>query len=65
MTDEDREKFDAIRMNLELTSHDLEDLKIVSAHQAESFRELGAAVKMLLAVSDRHETRITRLEGQR
>ena len=27
MTDEEREKFDAIRMNLELTGHDLESMR--------------------------------------
>ena len=71
MTDEDREKFDAIRMNLELTSHDLEEmrgsiheLRLSSEAQRDATKTLLATAEVLLAVSDRHESRIGKLEGR-
>jgi phosphoglycolate phosphatase-like HAD superfamily hydrolase len=99
MTDDEREKFDAIRMNLELTGHDLESRrermesmrermellaaaseeqrKSIESHERENqsherkfddvredIRRLAEGGAALLVVSQSHERRIMRLEGQ-
>ena len=70
------EKMDAIRMNLELASHDIESLREsiealrqttqalrdASASQHESIQVLGKATEDLLATAMRHDQRITGLE---
>jgi 5-bromo-4-chloroindolyl phosphate hydrolysis protein len=70
------EKMDAIRMNLELASHDIESLRASIEEQRESIRELrdasasqfesiqvlGKATEALLATAQRYDQRITGLE---
>jgi chromosome segregation ATPase len=54
MTDDEREKFDAIRMNLELTGHDLESMR-------ERMENLTVACEELRKTAESHERR---MQGQ-
>ena len=63
------EKIDAMRMNLELATHDIEalrssiqELRDASAHQHETAQVLMKATENLLAPAQNHEKRIIGLE---
>ncbi len=72
------EKIDAMRMTLELAIHDVEEqraaiqelratvteVKDASAHQYESVQVQMKATENLLRTAERHEQRISGLEGR-
>lgn len=66
MTDDDREKFDAIRMNLELLSHDLESMRgrdeAVRVQMQE--RDEAARVQMQELTAQMRESRIHMQESR-
>jgi chromosome segregation ATPase len=62
MTDEDREKFDAIRMNLELTGHDLESMREKLEILTTDVTELRVATANLRATAESHEKRMRNQE---
>ena len=65
------EKMDAMRMNLELSIHDIEtmggkieELRIASASQYESIQALMKISSDLVRTAEIHERRITAIEGR-
>jgi hypothetical protein len=65
------EKIDAMRMTLELATHDIEalrgrieELRTASASQYETAQVLLKATDNLVTTAQAHERRITRLEGR-
>jgi len=51
MTDDEKEKFDAIRMNLELTSHDLESMRERMESMREGMENMREPIANLAAAS--------------
>ena len=56
-------RHEALAMNLELMSHETEELKAASKLLLATAQQDGENIRALARIADIHERRITRLEG--